>query len=178
VKSGSGAWTRTRILGSKGPCATNCTTPEAQKNCTRPGRLVRVSCSHHALCCLPYLLLMSGPAFAATSCATRLPPFGESARLDESTRGEVSERFKEHAWKACVGETQPWVQIPPSPPFCDGRAAPATRMLGTLTRQLCRPPGTRSNPTPWTVFVSCSQVGNSYSWCILRVRSLGLKFGR
>ena len=30
--------------------------------------------------------------------------------------GEVSERFKEHAWKACVGETQPWVQIPPSPP--------------------------------------------------------------
>src|SRR5580693_5920923 len=30
--------------------------------------------------------------------------------------GEVSERFKEHAWKACVGETQPWVRIPPSPP--------------------------------------------------------------
>ena len=29
----------------------------------------------------------------------------------------MSERFKEHAWKACVGETQPWVQIPPSPPF-------------------------------------------------------------
>jgi hypothetical protein len=31
--------------------------------------------------------------------------------------GEVSERFKEHAWKACVGEIQPWVRIPPSPPF-------------------------------------------------------------
>src|SRR6202040_353510 len=30
VKSGSGAWTRTKILGSKGPCATNCTTPEWQ----------------------------------------------------------------------------------------------------------------------------------------------------
>src|SRR5712692_2351334 len=29
---------------------------------------------------------------------------------------EVSERLKEHAWKACVGETQPWVRIPPSPP--------------------------------------------------------------
>jgi integrase len=28
----------------------------------------------------------------------------------------VSEWFKEHAWKACVGETQPWVRIPPSPP--------------------------------------------------------------
>ncbi len=31
--------------------------------------------------------------------------------------GEVSERLKEHAWKACVGEILPWVQIPPSPPF-------------------------------------------------------------
>jgi hypothetical protein len=31
--------------------------------------------------------------------------------------GEVSERFKEHAWKACVGEILPWVQIPPSPPY-------------------------------------------------------------
>jgi hypothetical protein len=28
----------------------------------------------------------------------------------------VSERPKEHASKACVGETQPWVQIPPPPP--------------------------------------------------------------
>src|SRR5208282_5504780 len=31
--------------------------------------------------------------------------------------GEVSEWLKEHAWKACVGETQPWVRIPPSPPL-------------------------------------------------------------
>jgi hypothetical protein len=31
--------------------------------------------------------------------------------------GEVSERFKEHAWKACVLETVPWVRIPPSPFF-------------------------------------------------------------
>ena len=29
--SGSGAWTRTKILGSKGPCATNCTTPEREQ---------------------------------------------------------------------------------------------------------------------------------------------------
>ena len=35
---------------------------------------------------------------------------------DCTARGEVSERFKEHAWKACVGEILPWVQIPPSPP--------------------------------------------------------------
>src|SRR5277367_7055212 len=31
-------------------------------------------------------------------------------------RGEVSERLKELASKASVGETRPWVQIPPSPP--------------------------------------------------------------
>jgi hypothetical protein len=31
-------------------------------------------------------------------------------------RGEVSERLKELASKASVGETLPWVQIPPSPP--------------------------------------------------------------
>jgi hypothetical protein len=30
----------------------------------------------------------------------------------------VSEWLKEHAWKACVGETLPWVRIPPSPPYC------------------------------------------------------------
>ena len=31
-------------------------------------------------------------------------------------RGGVSERPKEHASKACVGGTPPWVQIPPPPP--------------------------------------------------------------
>ena len=41
-----------------------------------------------------------------------------SAKLLEPVHsGEVSERFKEHAWKACVGEILPWVQIPPSPPI-------------------------------------------------------------
>jgi DNA polymerase-3 subunit gamma/tau len=29
--------------------------------------------------------------------------------------GEMSEWFKEHAWKACVGVTPPWVRIPLSP---------------------------------------------------------------
>ena len=32
------------------------------------------------------------------------------------SRGEMSEWLKEHAWKACVGETLPWVRIPLSPP--------------------------------------------------------------
>ena len=45
-----------------------------------------------------------------------LRPTCECANLSAIKNGEVSERFKEHAWKACVGETQPWVRIPPSPP--------------------------------------------------------------
>lgn len=31
--------------------------------------------------------------------------------------GEVSERLKEHAWKACIRESVSWVRIPPSPIF-------------------------------------------------------------
>ena len=39
---------------------------------------------------------------------------GEAA---PSSCGEMSERLKEHAWKACVGVTLPWVRIPLSPPL-------------------------------------------------------------
>src|SRR5262245_47508373 len=36
----------------------------------------------------------------------------------------MSEWLKEHAWKACVGETLPWVRIPLSPPtFANARDA-------------------------------------------------------
>jgi hypothetical protein len=51
-------------------------------------------------------------------------PNGESVCYDEvfDCRGEVSERLKELASKASVGEILPWVRIPPSPPvslsFC------------------------------------------------------------
>ena len=31
--------------------------------------------------------------------------------------GEVAERLKAHAWKACKGETLSWVRIPFSPPL-------------------------------------------------------------
>ena len=31
--------------------------------------------------------------------------------------GEMAERFKAHAWKACKGETLSWVRIPFSPPL-------------------------------------------------------------
>ena len=43
--------------------------------------------------------------------------------LEPICTGEVSERFKEHAWKACVGEILPWVQIPPSPPTSNSTEA-------------------------------------------------------
>ena len=33
------------------------------------------------------------------------------------TTGEMTERLKVHAWKACVRETVPRVRIPLSPPF-------------------------------------------------------------
>jgi hypothetical protein len=35
--------------------------------------------------------------------------------VEPRTIGEMSEWFKEHAWKACVGVTPPWVRIPLSP---------------------------------------------------------------
>src|SRR5262245_35277563 len=39
----------------------------------------------------------------------------------------MSEWLKEHAWKACVGETLPWVRIPLSPPaFAHRHANPPT----------------------------------------------------
>src|SRR4026209_2998372 len=39
--------------------------------------------------------------------------------------GEMSEWLKEHAWKACVGETLPWVRIPLSPPaFAHAKSRP------------------------------------------------------
>ena len=40
------------------------------------------------------------------------PPSGSGTLV----RGGVSERPKEHASKACVGASPPWVQIPPPPP--------------------------------------------------------------
>jgi hypothetical protein len=37
--------------------------------------------------------------------------------MNPQRRGEVSERLKELASKASVGEILPWVRIPPSPPY-------------------------------------------------------------
>ena len=35
--------------------------------------------------------------------------------LEILTKGEVAERLKAHAWKACIGETLSWVRIQFSP---------------------------------------------------------------
>ena len=46
--------------------------------------------------------------------------------------GGVSERPKEHASKACVGVTPPWVQIPP-PPRMRNDELPVGSLLGLPT---------------------------------------------
>ena len=42
-------------------------------------------------------------------------PVHEGKGLVSYYNGEVSERLKVHAWKACVGESLPGVRISPSP---------------------------------------------------------------
>ncbi len=44
------------------------------------------------------------------------PPETLPGAWPECQRGEVSERLKEHAWKACSRVIVTWVRIPPSPP--------------------------------------------------------------
>src|SRR6185437_6638219 len=53
-----------------------------------------------------------------TKALCKLLAIGTFVKLRRHPRiGEVSERLKELASKASVGETQPWVRIPPSPPY-------------------------------------------------------------
>ena len=51
-------------------------------------------------------------------CNNHVP---DRSQTVDSKDGEMSEWLKEHAWKACVGETLPWVRIPLSPPFANSR---------------------------------------------------------
>ncbi len=55
-------------------------------------------------------------AFKSTPAGGGVGRYREVRLNCGSTRGEMSEWLKEHAWKACVGETLPWVRIPLSPP--------------------------------------------------------------
>src|SRR3954465_11047420 len=59
------------------------------------------------------------------------------------SNGEMSEWLKEHAWKACVGETLPWVRIPLSPP-----PFTSIRCEGT-TYTICNQPVPTSFPHLW-----------------------------
>ena len=40
----------------------------------------------------------------------------DSGKAGAGEQGEVTERLKVHAWKACGGASPSWVRIPPSPP--------------------------------------------------------------
>src|SRR5207247_10656449 len=63
--------------------------------------------------------------------------------------GEMSEWLKEHAWKACVGETLPWVRIPLSPPDSTVKSyscVSASSGFPTHAFTRCRPG--RSMPSP------------------------------
>jgi len=55
------------------------------------------------------------------------PPSG---KLLIPLAGEMSEWLKEHAWKACVGETLPRVRIPLSPPICESSAGASVPSIG------------------------------------------------
>jgi hypothetical protein len=59
---------------------------------------------------------------AKPATAALLLAVGTFVKLRKRPRiGEVSERLKELASKASVGETQPWVRIPPSPPLLSAK---------------------------------------------------------
>ncbi len=63
----------------------------------------------------------------------RLSGSPPSGKLMLHLNGEMSEWLKEHAWKACVGETLPWVRIPLSPPsFAYSSDFPSVRLHGPL----------------------------------------------
>src|SRR6187549_3388493 len=61
----------------------------------------------------------------------------QAARKPLILNGEMSEWLKEHAWKACVGETLPWVRIPLSPPSTAARREIHSELwwMATSTRQ-------------------------------------------
>jgi hypothetical protein len=59
----------------------------------------------------------NGRSLTTSHHSLRLSGRPRSGKLLNPTPGEMAEWFKAHAWKACVGETLPWVRIPLSPPL-------------------------------------------------------------
>src|SRR5438552_17147962 len=75
----------------------------------------------------------------------------------------MSEWLKEHAWKACVGETLPWVRIPLSPPdFVLPSQQSRSRPSGIQ--------GRKSLPVAKTVPNGPPKLPNSFDVCGLRVK--------
>jgi hypothetical protein len=70
--------------------------------------------------------------------------------------GEVAERLKAHAWKACVGFRLPRVRIPLSPPLfdLDGVSKSPVKLIRLMIKIL---------HYHWTIFCSTS-VKFSLSW--------------
>ena len=64
----------------------------------------------------------------------------------------MSEWLKEHAWKACVGETLPWVRIPLSPPTIQDKTTGEVpeRSNGAVSKTVDRATGpwVRIPPSP------------------------------
>src|SRR5690606_6882987 len=82
-------------------------------------RPVRVPCAPVSPCGLPGLYCSEAlrrPLHGEGPNARVVLPGHPAYQVTDHRRGEMSEWFKEHAWKACVGETLPWVRIPLSPP--------------------------------------------------------------
>lgn len=72
-----------------------------------------------------------------------------------ASQGEVSERLKEHAWKACVSETAPRVQIPPSPPIHNTTFGRAGTGSGPLRWDRFEP-GQAGNGAALRAWLSCA----------------------
>jgi hypothetical protein len=114
-------------------------------------------------------------AMADCCCARRNPCYNMRLRESEGrTPGEVDERLKSHAWKACIGSNLSGVRIPLSPPkqkkepptrrlFLFGRAPPTGGPYPNLLtasaaqRQKHRAPRARVVP-PFTVYLSQPQL--------------------
>ena len=97
----------------------------------------------------------------------------------------MSEWLKEHAWKACVGETLPWVRIPLSPPhFCSLALASCDGSSGLQPRRgVLRSPRTGSNPTRWSRRDTLSRVASKtesfpINYCLVPVAVLFIRIER
>src|SRR5258705_12492284 len=70
----------------------------------------------------------------------------------------MSEWLKEHAWKACVGETLPWVRIPLSPPsFAPDRRRRMPSEAAKPRRRAC--PVLQLRPNFYMIAGAASNIG-------------------